>query len=512
MCSEDRCRNHANIQRIQNLKAKGIYPYAQNFVRTHSILKINETYEGIDHWGENVLLHLCGRVTKIDTTKNLLRVYLEDRDAKLQFVLEATHVPLERIELFKDSVSRGDYIGFEVTHVYRSNRDSLTARVSDWYFLAPCLRVLPKPTEDRASQDRHCHSQRLNDFWARQRVISNAKMLRFIRRFLDEADCFEVKTPTLQPVLSRAGTDDQARSSLDQGVNTRLRTSQHAYLKQLIIEGMERVYEIADVFSDEAIDWLHYPEQQLLECCISPADANDLMTLTERLISRLAVYLHSTDVILWKSLEDMQAAAAAKNDAVDTAADPLTIEEEFVEIPIDLTLPWSRRSFYQLVEEVTQVDFLELQTVDEAVAIALQAGADIAETAQFSSVGQVALEVMNQLIAPGLIQPTFVVGYPMEISPMAKPYPNYPRLADRARLFINGLEFASVQSEQTEVSLPSGDGFDDHAAAVMDSDCAQSLEYGMLPTSVLQINLNYLAMLMTDVTDIRDTILFPIYG
>ena len=496
MCTDELYVNgtHAHYQRVQELKAKGILLYPHNFMRTHSILDINEAYEGVDGLGEKVLLTLCGRVISIDVLNQRLRVYLEDRDSQLQFMLEVSHMSPAKINLFRDSVTRGDYIGFEVNHIYRSEKGSLTAKVGDWHFLAPRLRRLPDEPQYRL----------LNDFWARQRIIANSRMLRIIRHFLDdEADCFEVRTPILPPSQHHANGNGLPP----------FRVSPHLYLMQLIVEGMERVYEICDVFRDVEVDWLHYPELQVLECCIAPADGNDMMNLTERLVRKLAMHLHATDVILWKSREDMQSVADQRTDGGNTTGDAWLIsDEQFTEIPIDLTPPWSRRSFYQLVEEATKVDFGELQTVDEALTAARQAGAELADTAQFASIGQVALEVMNQLVTPLLIQPTFVVDYPLELSPASKPYVHQPRLAERAHLFINGLEFASVHSEQTEPPSPPNDRLSEYEVAQLGDDFRQALEYGMPPTGVLELNLNYLAMLMTGADDIRDTILFPTYG
>lgn len=261
------------------------------------------------------------------------------------------------------------------------------------------------------------------------------------------------------------------------------------FLKQLIVAGMERVYEIYD---NGLYGQRDYPQSQILECCMALSNLNDVLTLTEKLVSGLAKYLHSTYMVSWVSMD---------------VVSMLSPENEEKKILIDLTPPWPHRHFYQLIEETVKVDFLQLREVEEAIDVATKWGVTIPENHEFVYVGQIAVEVFNQLIAPQLLQPTFVTGYPIEVYPNVKPHRSNLCTAEFAHLFINGFLFGTAMSDQTNPEeLRTAMQIYAKTRPDVDSYFVSALNYGVPPLSHLVLFLEPLSLLMFGTTNMREII------
>ena len=461
------------FDRIQQLSNKGINPYPYHFPRSCPLYEVNEDYEDVNDQGITVSLNLCGRVTAVHATEEGLIVQLEDRDAKLDCQLDC----VSSENSLKDKIVVGDFIGIETDFLYRHQESGhLTAYVGNWCFLSLNLHPSLMPPQ------KHTFFYVAIDFNAREQLIQLSKITRYVRRFLEgNYDFFDFSTA----VMSRVATeDDNGPTREDQPF---LQPS--IVLKQLIVGGLERVYEIYD---NGLYGQKDYPQSQILECCMALSNLHDMLTLTEKLVSGLAKHLHSTYMLSWIS-----------TDVFSTSS----LDNSERKILIDLTPPWAHRYFYSLVEETMGVDFLQLQTIEEAVDVACKGGAYIPETQNFAYVGQVAVEVFNQLIAPQLIQPTFVMGYPIEVYPNAKPHRGNPRVAEVAHLFINGFQFGTVINDQTNPDeLQKMMQAYTKTNVTVDSYFVSALNYGVPPISHLVIFLQPLSLMILGTTNMREII------
>jgi lysyl-tRNA synthetase class 2 len=377
-----------------------------------------------------------------------------------------------------NEITIGDCIGIKTDFLYRNQQSGhLTVQVCDWCFLSLSL----DSSLQAQAKHKHTYLHIATDYKAREQLLLLSKITHYMRRFLEtHYDFFDFSTA----MLSREHTDDNKLAIEGQSF---LRPS--IYLKQLIVGGLERVYEIYD---NHLYGQRGYPPSQILECCMTLLNLNDMLTLAEKLVSGLAKYLHSTYMLYWTWID------------VFSGLSPNNIERKIL---IDLTPPWSRRFFYQLVEETIGVDFLQLQTIEEAIDVARREGVNIPETQHFDYVAQVAIEVFNQLIAPHLIQPTFVAGYPIEVYPTAKPHRSNPRVAEIAHLFINGFQFATAVSDQTNpYELQTAIQAYTKTDLNVDTHFLTALNYGIPPVGHLVIFLERLNLLMLGITNMQEII------
>ncbi len=464
-----------SFKRIRRLVEKGVNPYPHHFPRTFPLYEVNEDYEDVNEEGVAVSLNLCGRVTLVQATAQGTLVQMEDRDAKLDCQFQSNCMSDEN--RLNDEIVIGDFIGVETDFLYRHPESGhLTAYVNNWCFLSLNLDLsltLPK---------KHTFLYVSTDFNTREQLIQLSKIIRYVRRFLEaNYDFFDFSTA----VMSRVATEDDHEPTMPD--KSFLQPS--LFLKQLIVAGLERVYEIYD---NGLYGQRDYPQSQILECCMALSNLNDMLNLTEKLLSGLTKYAHSTYMVSWISID---------------VVSMLFMDNKEKKILIDLTPPWPRRYFYQLIEETIGVDFLHLHTVKEAIDVAVKWGVNIPEDQDFAHVGQVAIEVFDQLIAPQLIQPTFVTGYPIEVYPTAKPNRSNSRMAEFAQLFINGFLFGTAMSDQTNPEeLQSAMQGYTRTGLAADSYFVSALNYGVPPMGHLVIFLEPLSLLILGTTNMREVI------
>ena len=317
------------------------------------------------------------------------------------------------------------------------------------------------------------------------RFVTRSKIISEIRRYLDAQGFLEVETPVLHNEAGGAAAKPFITHHNAQNIDMVLRIATELHLKRLIVGGMERVYEIGRVFRNEGMDATHNPEFTSIEVYQAYADFHDIMNLTEGIIQH--------------------AAKAVKGDG--------PINYQGTEIKINE--PFKRIHMVDAIKEITGVDFWQDMTLDEAKAIAAEKNVPVEK--HYTEVGHIINAFFEEFVEETLIQPTFVYGHPVAVSPLAKKNPEDPRFTDRFELFIMTKEYGNAFTELNDPidqlsrfeSQAAAKELGDDEATGIDYDYVEALEYGMPPTGGLGIGIDRLCMLLTDTTTIRDVLLFP---
>jgi lysyl-tRNA synthetase class 2 len=472
------------LAKLQRWRKQGIDPFAvTRFDRTHQVAEIQAQFEALQ--GQTV--RIAGRLLALRAHGKLTFADLLDGSGKIQLMARINTLGQEAYERFGD-LDVGDLLGVEGT-VLKTRTGETTVEVRQFWLLAKALRPIPEKWHGLKDVEVR-YRQRYLDLIAnpsvREIFVKRALLLRAIRQFLDERGFLEVETPILQPVYGGALARPFITHHNALDMDLYLRIAPELYLKRLLVGGFERVYEIGRNFRNEGIDARHNPEFTMLEAYQAYADYHDIMRLVEELIAFVAQSVLGTTTITYQGHT------------------------------IDLTPPWRRLSLMDALKEVTGVDFLAFRDDDErARAIGRQLGLSIEPTDHW---GRVLDEALKKKVVPTLIQPTFLLDYPVEISPLAKRKPDDPTMTERFQGFIGGLEVANAFSELND-PLDQRERFEmqqrlrergDVEAHPLDWDFVTALEYGMPPTGGLGIGIDRLMMLFTNSSSIREVILFPL--
>jgi lysyl-tRNA synthetase class 2 len=472
------------LAKLRRWRKRGIDPFAvTRFDRTHQIAEIQAQFEALQ--GQTV--RIAGRLLALRAHGKLTFADLLDGSGKIQLMARINTLGQEAYERFGD-LDVGDLLGVEGT-VLKTRTGETTVEVRQFWLLAKALRPIPEKWHGLKDVEVR-YRQRYLDLIAnpsvREIFVKRALLLRAIRQFLDERGFLEVETPILQPVYGGALARPFITHHNALDMDLYLRIAPELYLKRLLVGGFERVYEIGRNFRNEGIDARHNPEFTMLEAYQAYADYHDIMRLVEELIAFVAQSVLGTTTITYQGHT------------------------------IDLTPPWRRLSLMDALKEVTGIDFLAFRNDDErARAIGRQLGLSIEPTDHW---GRVLDEALKKKVVPTLIQPTFLLDYPVEISPLAKRKPDDPTMTERFQGFIGGLEVANAFSELND-PLDQRERFEmqqrlrergDVEAHPLDWDFVTALEYGMPPTGGLGIGIDRLMMLFTNSPSIREVILFPL--
>ena len=385
-------------------------------------------------------------------------------------------------------VDSGDWIGVRGT-LRRTDRGELSVKVSDWRMLCKSLQPLPDKWHGLADVEKR-YRQRYLDLvvspHTRETFRRRALLVSSMRRWLDERGFLEIETPVLQTEAGGADARPFAthHNALDLPLTLRIATELH--LKRLVVGGFEKVYEVGRIFRNEGVSTRHNPEFTMVEIYQAYADYHGMMDLTEQLI-----------------------AAVSREVCGDS---PITYQGTGV----DLTPPWRRVTMHELVLNATGLDFDAFNSREEAAAAMAAAGLEVPAAAD--SVGRLLNEAFEQRVEATLTQPTFVMDYPVEISPLARPHRSRPGLVERFELFVVGRETANAFSElidpleqrQRLEEQQERRRAGDPEAQTVDEDFLHALEVGMPPTGGLGIGIDRLVMLLTDSPSIRDVIAFPL--
>lgn len=483
------------LEKGKALAELGQGPYALRFEPSHRTADLQEAHADLANGQErDVAVAVAGRVMTRRVMGKLAFFTLADETGPIQLFIEkatlAASMP-EDPEAFAhitSLVDAGDLIGVQGT-LRRTDRGELSVKVQGWQMLSKSLQPLPDKWHGLADVEKR-YRQRYLDLIVspdtRETFRRRALAVSAIRRWLDERGFLEIETPVLQSVPGGADARpfETHHNALDLPLTLRIATELH--LKRLVVGGFERVYELGRIFRNEGISTRHNPEFTSIEVYQAYADYNDMMDLTEQLIAHVCQQVCGSTVISYQGTE------------------------------IDLTPPWRRVTMHELVQEATGLDFSGFSSRAEAAA-AMEAKGWVTP-ALADSVGRLLVEAFEQTVETDLIQPTFVIDYPVENSPLARAHRSKPGLVERFELFIVGRETANAFSElidpvdqrqRLEAQMARKAAGDDEAQQV-DEDFIQALEVGMPPTGGLGIGIDRLVMLLTDSASIRDVIAFPL--
>ena len=483
------------LEKGKALAELGQGPYALRFEPSHRTAELQEAHADLANGQERDLaVAVAGRVMTRRVMGKLAFFTLADETGPIQLFIEkatlAASMP-EDPEAFAhitSLVDAGDLIGVQGT-LRRTDRGELSVKVQGWQMLSKSLQPLPDKWHGLADVEKR-YRQRYLDLIVspdtRETFRRRALAVSAIRRWLDERGFLEIETPVLQSVPGGADARpfETHHNALDLPLTLRIATELH--LKRLVVGGFERVYELGRIFRNEGISTRHNPEFTSIEVYQAYADYNDMMDLTEQLIAHVCQQVCGSTVISYQGTE------------------------------IDLTPPWRRVTMHELVQEATGLDFSGFSSRAEAAAAMEAKG--WATPALADSVGRLLVEAFEQTVETDLIQPTFVLDYPVENSPLARAHRSKPGLVERFELFIVGRETANAFSElidpvdqrqRLEAQMARKAAGDDEAQQV-DEDFIQALEVGMPPTGGLGIGIDRLVMLLTDSASIRDVIAFPL--
>ena len=470
-------------EKLDELKENGKNPFEiTKFNRTHLSKEIKDNYEEL----EQKDVTIAGRIIAKRIMGKASFCTIQDSTDKIQSYVSINDLGEESYKAFK-SFDIGDIIGI-TGFVFKTRTEEISVHAKEVVLLTKSLRPLPEKFHGLKDTDLR-YRQRYVDLIVNPEVkdtfILRSKILKEIRKFMDDKGYMEVETPALTTVA----TGDAARpfithhNTLD--LQMYLRIAPELNLKRLIVGGIDKVFEIGKNFRNEGMDIKHNPEFTAMEFYSAYEDYNDMMNMAEGLISTVANNVLGTTKITYEDLE------------------------------IDLTPGWKRITMIDAIKEVTGVDFNTIKTDEEAQAIAKEKGVEYEEIK--NTRGHIINEFFETFVEETLIQPTFITDYPVEISPLTKRKKESPELVERFELFIGGREYGNAYSElndpidQYERFMKQVEAKEkgDEEAGGMDEDFVNALEIGLPPTGGMGIGLDRLIMLLTNSSSIRDVIFFP---
>jgi lysyl-tRNA synthetase class 2 len=475
-------------QKMEDIRESGLDPFGSRFERTHLSNEIREQFEEIskeelDESPREVTI--AGRIMTKRGKGKAGFANLQDLGGQVQIYVRQDAIGEDAYKLY-NSTDLGDIIGITGT-IFKTKVGELSIKVTEFTFLTKALRPLPEKFHGLKDIEQR-YRQRYLDLIAtegsKETFILRSRIIQSMRRYLDGQGFLEVETPMLHSIAGGASARPFVthHNALDMTLYMRIAIELH--LKRLIVGGLEKVYEIGRVFRNEGISTRHNPEFTMIELYEAYADYNDIMELTENLVAHIAQDVLGTTQVQYG--EDM----------------------------IDLAPGWTRLHMADAIKEYTGVDFWKEMTKEEAHALAKEHGVEV--TAMME-VGHVLNEFFEQKVEEQLVQPTFIYGHPVEISPLAKKNAEDGRFTDRFELFIVRREHANAftelndpidQRERFESQLVEKEQGNDEAHD-MDDDFIEALEYGLPPTGGLGIGVDRLVMLLTNAQSIRDILLFP---
>lgn len=479
-------------QKADQWREAGLDPYTPRVKRTHTaadaIAAFKEAEANAAEGAEIALepVTVVGRlVSRRDMGKSLF-AHVRDGSGEIQLYLRKQELGDEAFERFVRLVDLGDFV--EATGApFRTKTGEVSIRVSDYRLLTKALNAPPEKwhgLQDIETRYRQRYADLISNAEVRDVFTMRSKIVSSIRRHLDEQGFLEVETPVLQPLYGGAAARPFTthHNSLDQTFY--LRIADELYLKRVIVGGFERVYEIAKDFRNEGIDRNHSPEFTMLEWYEAFADYRATMERAERLLVAVATDIYGEPSIPYK------------------------------ETRIELKLPFRRVPLRQAILDASGVDYVALPDQDELLAAARKAGADIPTGTVWPRIVD---EMLKQFVRPYLVEPTILIDYPVELSPLAKRKPDDPTHVERFQIYIGGAEIANAFTELNDPMDQLARFLDqardraagDEEAMPIDLDFVNALMYGMPPTSGIGIGIDRLTALFTNQPTLRDVILFP---
>jgi lysyl-tRNA synthetase class 2 len=469
------------------LKQSGLKLFPNDFKVSHSINDIKTLVEKAPKTlkSDSPLFAVAGRMMAINRFGKTTFIRFRDRTGQLQAYLRKDQIGDDSYQLFKQ-LDVGDFVGL-VGEMFQTKTGEWTLLVKELRLLCKSIRPLPEKfhgLKDPEKRYRQRYLDLIMNADVRNLFVRRSRIIQEIRNFFIAHDFLEVETPMMQPIPGGAEAEPFCTHHNALGMDLFLRIAPELYLKRLVVGGFERVFEINRSFRNEGISTQHNPEFTMLEFYQAYATFNDLMDLTEQLFSKIALAVIGSTTLSYQ------------DDAIDLAG------------------PWRRITLQEALTDIGGIEAGVLKDKDALLNFASQSGVQITKTGRL---GKIITKLFDVLVEPKLIQPTFITGYPVEVSPLSRRNDHKPEITDRFELFIAGREIANGFSELNDPvdqhirfrqQVESRADGDEHAH-LMDHDYIEALEYGLPPTAGEGIGIDRLVMLLTDSDSIREVILFP---
>jgi len=481
----DQDHRSQRIAKIEQLREQGLDPFPARVGYTHTAAEAVAAFESAEG-DDTIETQVVGRLVSQRVMGRSSFAHLADGSGRIQIYVRQDEVGEELYELFRRTVDVGDFLQAS-GHLFRTRTGEVSVHVTALQLIAKAIRPMPEKWHGLRDVETR-YRQRYLDLMANEEVrgifVARSRMITAIRRFLDERGFLEVETPILQPIYGGAAARPFVthHNALDQTLY--LRIADELYLKRLIVGGLDRVYEIGHNFRNEGISTKHNPEFTAIELYQAYADYHDMMDLVENLYSEVAREVVGRTTVTYQGQE------------------------------IELAPPWRRVTMRDVIVEATGLDIGALSTLQPLWDAVQARGLEVPPQPSW---GKLVDALFGEFAEPTLIQPTFVMDYPREISPLAKNKPGDPDWVERFEFFIAGMESGNAFSELNDpieqrarfVEQGRASEAGDDEAHPMDEDFITALEHGMPPTGGLGFGIDRMAMLLTDQTSIREVILFP---
>ncbi|MED5410676.1 MAG: lysine--tRNA ligase [Chloroflexota bacterium] len=475
------------VEKTASLRQKGIDPYPTNYKRTHTSQQAEKAFEAAEKEDDefNETIKVAGRIMGRRGMGKASFIDLSDADGRIQ-VMMRSNVLNEDYEIL-DDLDIGDWIGAEGT-LFRTRTGQITLQVATFSVLCKSLRPLPEKWHGLTDVETRFR-QRYLDLISNADAIKTAKdrslLVSTIRQFMSEKGFIEVETPMLVPIAAggMAHPFTTHHNALNRDLFLRIATELH--LKRLIVGGIEKVFEIGRVFRNEGVDLQHTPEFTTMESYEAFSDYNDVMDMVEQLVSTAATTLNGSETVKYG-------------------------EEE-----LQFSPPWPRIDLREKIIEVSGIDFFEHPELESLKTAMKEAGIDVSQQVSWSGLLD---KLISDKVEPTLVQPCFLVNYPVAMSPLAKKSPTDDRIAERFEGFVCGMEICNAFTElndpmdqraRFEEQEMLRQEFQNEEMDRLDEDFLVAIEHGMPPTGGLGIGIDRLAMLLTNNSSIREVILFP---
>ena len=475
------------VEKTASLRQKGIDPYPTNYKRTHTSQQAEKAFEAAEKEDDefNETIKVAGRIMGRRGMGKASFIDLSDADGRIQ-VMMRSNVLNEDYEIL-DDLDIGDWIGAEGT-LFRTRTGQITLQVATFSILCKSLRPLPEKWHGLTDVETRFR-QRYLDLISNADAIKTAKdrslLVSTIRQFMSKKGFIEVETPMLVPIAAggMAHPFTTHHNALNRDLFLRIATELH--LKRLIVGGIEKVFEIGRVFRNEGVDLQHNPEFTTMESYEAFCDYNDVMDMVEQLVSTAATTLNGSETVKYG-------------------------EEE-----LQFSPPWPRIDLREKIIEVSGIDFFEHPELESLKTAMKEAGIDVSQQVSWSGLLD---KLISDKVEPTLVQPCFLVNYPVAMSPLAKKSPTDDRIAERFEGFVCGMEICNAFTElndpmdqraRFEEQEMLRQEFQNEEMDRLDEDFLVAIEHGMPPTGGLGIGIDRLTMLLTNNSSIREVILFP---
>ena len=476
-------------KKAEKLRSLGLDPFGDRYDRDSLASDIKEKYKDLTHEElESMDEHakVAGRIMFIRKMGKASFFSIQDKSGKIQIYISINDIEEEDYTLFK-TADIGDIVGVE-GKIMKTMTGEVTIKCLKYTHLVKALKPLPEKfhgLQDKEERYRRRYVDLIMNEESKRTAFLRPKIIRCIQNFMDNRGFTEVETPILNTLLTGASARPFITHHNTQDLDMYLRIALELPLKRLLVGGMEAVYEIGRTFRNEGMDAMHNPEFTLMEAYLAYSNLDGMMEMTESMFKTIAKEIFNKDTFIWNGNE------------------------------INIAGEWKKISMTDAIKEKTGIDFRNI-TLEEALKLATEHGIELAEHEK--ALGHIINLFFEKYVEETLIQPTFLYGHPVEISPLTKRNPIDPRFVDRFELFIGGKEFANAYTElndpidqlkRFEDQLKEKELGNDEANDI-DMDFVEALEYGMPPAGGIGYGIDRLVMFFTENESIRDVILFPL--